>query len=98
MARPTVKFEKKSNPGDTTEAAISVSNETLSQQEQEIVVQPSFTFLKTAVAPVRYLHAQSSAKILLDEGAQRTLVTKSQKTTDTSVHARETQVIRLSVW
>jgi len=39
--------------------------------------QPSFTFLKTAVAPVRSTHAQSHARIFLDEGAQRTLITSS---------------------
>ena len=34
-----------------------------------------FTFLKTAIAPVRSIHSQSVAKIFLDEGAQRTLIT-----------------------
>ena len=36
-----------------------------------------FTFLETAVATVKSIHSQKVAKILFDQGAQRTIVTSS---------------------
>ena len=51
------------------------ASESPSKDELESCEQPSFTFLKTAVAPVRSINSQAPAKIFLDEGAQRTLIT-----------------------
>ena len=77
-AKPPVKSNdnKGGKPENVHEGfATAAPSESRSQRDLEPFEQHSFTFLKTAVALVRSIHSQSTAKIFLDEGAQRTLVT-----------------------